>query len=294
MDDEPLFVGIDGGGSSCRARIANAAGKRLGEGRAGSANTRLGLEHVFGEIVAACRAALADAGLRPDAISRLHAGLGLAGLNLQSERAKVAAHPHPFATTVAESDAYIACLGAHAGADGAILIVGTGSCGLGIVRGRTFLVGGWGFQVSDQGSGAIIGREAVRQALLAHDAVIPATPFARAIMARFDDDPEQVVLWGDRAKPSDYAALAPLALEHAGQGDPLAIAIVSAVAEDVARLIRALCAAGAPNVALVGGLAGPMTPYLPPETRAVLIEPKGDALDGALLMAHRAYEPTRS
>jgi glucosamine kinase len=293
MDDEPLFIGVDGGGSSCRARIANAAGERLGEGRAGSANTRLGLEHVFKEIVAACRAALADAGLRPDAISRLHAGLGLAGLNLKSERAKVAAFAHPFATMVAEGDAYIACLGAHDGADGAILIVGTGSCGLGIVQGRTFLVGGWGFRVSDHGSGAIIGREAVREALLAHDAVIPATPFSRAVMARYGDDPEQVVLWGDRAKPADYAALAPLALEHAARGDVLARAIVEATAEDVVKLIRALCAAGAPNVVLVGGLAGPITPYLPPETRAVLVEPKGDALDGALLMARRAYEATR-
>jgi glucosamine kinase len=290
MEDEPLFLGVDGGGTSCRACIANAAGERLGEGRAGSANTRLGLDKVFREIVAACRAALADAGLPPESIARLHAGLGLAGLNLESERTKVAAHPHPFATLVAEGDAYIACLGAHAGADGAILIVGTGSCGLGIVGGRTFLIGGWGFQVSDQGSGAVMGREAVREALLAHDAVIPATPFARTVMARFEHDPEQVVLWGDRAKPADYAAFAPLALEHAGRGDVLARAIVEATAEDVAKLIRALRAAGAPSVALVGGLAGPIAPWLPADARAVLVEPKGDALDGALLMARRAHD----
>jgi glucosamine kinase len=290
MEDEPLFLGVDGGGTSCRACIADAAGSRLGEGRAGSANSRLGLEQVFKEIVAACRAALAEAGLPPETISRLHAGVGLAGLNLESERAKVTAHPHPFATMLADGDAYIACLGAHAGADGAILIVGTGSCGLGIVGGRTFLVGGWGFQVSDQGSGAIMGREVVRQALLAHDAVIPATPFARAVMARFDGDPEQVVLWGDRAKPADYAALAPLALEHAAGGDVLASAIVEAAAEEVAKLIRALCAAGAPNVALVGGLAGPIAPWLPADVGAVLIQPKGDALDGALLMARRAHD----
>jgi glucosamine kinase len=290
MEDEPLLLGVDGGGTSCRARIANAAGGRLGEGRAGPANSRLGLEQVFREIIAACRSALADAGLPPETISRLHAGLGLAGLNLESERAKVTAHPHPFASLVAEGDAYIACLGAHAGADGAILIVGTGSCGLGIVGGRTFLVGGWGFQVSDQGSGAIMGREAVRQALLAHDAVIPATPFSRALMARFEHDPELVVLWGDRAKPADYATFAPLAFEHAACGDALARAIVEATAEDVAKLIRALRAAGAPSVALVGGLAGPIAPWLPDDARAVLVEPKGDAVDGALLMARRAHD----
>lgn len=290
MEDEPLFLGVDGGGTSCRACIANATGERLGEGRAGSANSRLGLERVFEEIVAACRAALFDAGLPPETVSRLHAGLGLAGLNLESERAKVAAHPHPFATMVAEGDAYIACLGAHAGADGAILIVGTGSCGLGIVQGRAFLVGGWGFEVSDHGSGAILGREAVREALLAHDAVIPPTPFSRAVMARFDDDPEEVVLWGDRARPADYAAIAPLAFEHAARGDVLARPIVEVTAGDVARLIRALRVSGAPGVALVGGLAGPITPWLPADARALLVEPKGDALDGALLMARQAHQ----
>ena len=121
--------------------------------------------------------------------------------------------------------------------------------------------------------------------------MIPATPFARAVMARFDGDPEQVVLWGDRARPADYAAFAPLALEHAGRGDALAREIVEAAAGDVARLIRALRAAGAPSVALVGGLAGPIAPWLPVDARALLVEPKGDALDGALLMARRAHDP---
>jgi glucosamine kinase len=300
MEDEPLFVGVDGGGTRCRARIANATGERLGEATTGAANTRLGLDAVFREIVAACRGALADAGLPVDALGRLQAGLGLAGLNLESERAKVAAHPHPFASVVAASDAYAACLGAHGGADGGILIVGTGSCGCGIVGERSFHIGGWGFQVGDQGSGAIIGRAAVRQALLAFEGVIRGTPFSAAVMARFEHlaapaapqpgrVPEQVVIWGDRATPGDYAALAPLVFEHAAQDDPLARTIVQRAAADVAAWIHALVRSGAPKVALVGGLAAAIVPWLPPDARAVLVPPQGDALDGALLMARRAH-----
>jgi ribulose kinase len=37
-----FYIGVDGGGTSCRARIEDAAGHLLGEGAAGPAATRLG------------------------------------------------------------------------------------------------------------------------------------------------------------------------------------------------------------------------------------------------------------
>lgn len=291
---EPLFVGIDGGGTRCRSRITDAAGNTLGEGVAGPANTRLGLDGVFVEIRAACVEALALAGLPPATMARLHAGLGLAGLGLASERAKVMAYPHPFAAMMADTDAYIACLGAHQGRDGAILIVGTGSCGCGIVQGQSFAVGGWGFELSDHGSGAALGREAARRALLAFERVIAATPLSKAIMARFGDSPEQAVLWGDSAKPRDYAALAPLVFEHAARGDALALALLEQTASDAALLLRALEARRATPIALLGGLAKPIAPYLPAAARTLLVEPAGDALAGALLMARQHYRDITS
>ncbi len=44
MTAEPLFLGIDGGGSKCRARLCDGAGRALGEGEAGAANVALGLD----------------------------------------------------------------------------------------------------------------------------------------------------------------------------------------------------------------------------------------------------------
>lgn len=290
MPDRPLFVGIDGGGSRCRARLCDIDERCLGEGVGGSANTRLGLETVFAAIRQACNQALHAAGLPADELGRLHAGLGLAGLTLASERARLQGYAHPFASMVAASDAYVACLGAHAGSDGAILILGTGSSGCLIAGGQASTLGGWGFQLSDQGSGARLGLQALRQALLAVEEIIPPTSLSRALMARFDGVPERAVLWADSARPGDYAALAPLVFDYARQGDTLARALLEKLAAEAALLIRALYARGAPRVALLGGLAGPLRPYLPPDVTALLTEPRGDALAGAVLMIRRHHQ----
>src|SRR5262249_60619125 len=98
---EALFVGVDGGASHCRARIRDQAGRCLGEGSAGPSNTRLGLAVALGEIVAACRAAAKADGLGESDLGTCHAGFGLAGAPGPEERARVLAHPPPFATVAA-------------------------------------------------------------------------------------------------------------------------------------------------------------------------------------------------
>lgn len=293
-DEKPeYFLAVDGGGSTCRVRLYDAAGNTLGEGQTGPANTRLGLEKVFAEIEQACLQALQVAGLSPDIIPRTYAGLGLAGLMLQSERDKVLAFPHPFAGISVENDAYIACLGAHAGGDGGLMIVGTGSCGCAIVAGKEFTVGGWGFQLADQGSGAWIGHAAIRQALLAYEHVIAASALAEAIMAKFSNSPEQAVLWADQAQPKDFAEFVPLVFEYAWKDDAIARQILHDAAADLDILIKAILNKGVGSVVLFGGLAEPIMPWLAAQTQSVLVAAQGDALDGALLIAQRDIAATR-
>jgi len=283
-----LFLGIDGGGSRCRARVCDADGKALGEGGAGPSNLRLGADRTFAAMEAAARAALDAAGLGPNALQHLHAGAGLAGFVLPRDREAALTHPHPFASLTIETDAYVACLGAHRGEDGAILVLGTGSCGLALVGGRRYNVGGWGFPVSDQGSGASIGREAVRMSLWAHENVLRPTDLSREIIRRMGGTPEDVVVWADAAEPHDYAVFCPLVFEHDARGDRIARAIVVRAVDHVGKMVSALKALGAPSVVLVGGVAAPITPHLPPGIRACLAEAKGDPLDGAVIMARRA------
>src|SRR5262245_57800255 len=74
-----LFAGVDGGGTGCRARIEDGTGRFLGSGIAGPATLRLGVDRALVEIEKACRVALEEAGLDGNALSSVHAGVGLAG-----------------------------------------------------------------------------------------------------------------------------------------------------------------------------------------------------------------------
>ena len=72
----PLFLGIDGGGTGCRAVLADGRGEILGHGTAGPANIASDFEGALGNIVQAARAAAGEVPL-----TALRAGLGLAGAN---------------------------------------------------------------------------------------------------------------------------------------------------------------------------------------------------------------------
>ncbi|GGO76841.1 N-acetylglucosamine kinase [Marinobacterium nitratireducens] len=287
------LLGVDGGGTSCRARLTDLDGRVLGEGQAGSANVRLGVDRAYASILQACGQALGAAGLDRSVLARIYAGFGLAGAVDEARKSQVLAFPNPFAGVVLETDAHAACLGAHAGADGGILILGTGSCALGYRDGGFLSVGGWGFMISDQGSGAWLGLNAVRQSLLAHEGVIAAGSLSRALMARFDDSPLALLNWSEQAQPGDYGAFAPLVLEQANAGDEMALGLVRQSAGEAGALVERLLALGMERICLMGGLAAAIEPWLSPAQRAHLVDAAGDAMDGALLLARRGFETGR-
>ena len=271
------------------ARVsATTAGRLLGEGSGGPANARLGAR-AFAAVLVACRAAAGAAKLGEGDLARAHAGLGLAGVAQPVDRDFILAQPHPFASLVLDTDAYVAWLGAFDGADGAILILGTGSCGLAVVKGKRFNVSGWGDQISDEASGMAIGRMAIRRSIWALEGMAPLTPFAEAVLDKFDRRPDAAVTWAESAKPADYARFAPMAFDYAGKGDRLAVAIIEEAAGDAARMIQRLLEVGAPAVAPVGGVAGALKRWLPAELAGHLVEPARDAIDGAILMARQGF-----
>ncbi|MFK0570414.1 BadF/BadG/BcrA/BcrD ATPase family protein [Endozoicomonas sp.] len=282
---QPLLLGVDGGGTSCRARITDLDGNILGEGFAGSANPRTGLDLACNAIMQATREAMSKAGLEESDLGRIYAGLGLAGVNQQKERELVLGWGLPFASIFLETDAYAACMGAFNGNDGAILILGTGSCGASLINGEMKTLGGWGFPISDHGSGASLGLAAIRYSLLAHEGMKPETPLSRDIMATFDNMPENAVAWQDSALPRDYGSFGPLVVEHLSKGDPLAEQLIQESADDAAMMIRVLHQRGANQCALVGGLSEFVMPWLPEDVATIATLPKGDAMHGALLMA---------
>ncbi|UTW12838.1 BadF/BadG/BcrA/BcrD ATPase family protein [Marinobacterium rhizophilum] len=284
-DDAEYLLGVDGGGTSCRVRLSTVAGRVLGEARAGSANVRLGVDKAYAEILKATDEALNQAGLDRSVLARTFAGFGLAGAVDASRCQAVRDFAHPFAAVAVETDAHTACLGAHRGEDGGILILGTGSCGVYQQAGRFDVVGGWGFMISDQGSGAWLGLNLVRQSMLALDGVIAQTPLSQAVLAGFDHSHARVLNWSEQARPRDYGAFAPLVLQFAAQQDPLAIRLLQQCGQDAGDLLARLQQLGARRVCLMGGLSAPLRPWLPEALLGLLCAPVGDAMDGALLLA---------
>jgi glucosamine kinase len=283
-----LFLGVDGGGTGCRARVIDGEGRVLGCGKAGPAALRFGVERVAAEVQIASLSALAEAGLDPAALGAVRAAIGLAGVGRKGALEHLNAQPHPFRSVVYAHDAAIACIGAHAGRDGGIVVVGTGSVGFGFVGGREIRVGGYGFPISDAGSGADLGLNAIRAALRAHDEGATGSPLIRDIMLRFHDDSFEAVAWMDQATATHYATFAPLVMRHADAGDAVARDIVRSAADQIGRLARRLIQSGVPGVALLGGLASPIQRWLADDIQCHLVAPEGDAVDGALLLARRS------
>jgi glucosamine kinase len=283
-----LFVGVDGGGTGCRARIEDAEGCLLGTGIAGPAALRLGIDRALVEVEKACHAAIEEAGLDSNALSSVHAAIGLAGVGRKGALEQLELRQHPFRSVVYVNDATIACIGAHGARDGGIVIVGTGSVGFAVVGGREVRVGGYGFPISDEGSGADLGLHAIRLALRAYDERAVGTSLTRDVMMRFHNDPFEAVAWMDHATATDYATFAPLVMRHADAGDSVARRIVRDAAEQIDELVRRLAECGASRVALLGGLASSMQPWLAPDVQRRLVPIDGDAVDGALRLARRA------
>jgi len=284
MSTEPFFLGIDGGGSRCRARIRSADGTLLAEAMGGASNIYQDFKGALDTIMHTSRDAARMAGLTTD---RIHAGMGIAGIVTSVGAEKIVDAALPFASVTVDNDAYAACVGAFGGGDGGIVIAGTGSIGFALVGGVRHMVGGWGFQLGDHGSGAWVGHHAVRRAALALDGLLQPTRLITEVLSRTGGNRLDLSRWSEQAKPRDYAQFAPLVFECAAQGDVQGMMIVIEGAGAISNLGRALLARGAKAICLLGGLAGVYPPYLDADVKRALVEPQADAVDGAIMMARR-------
>ncbi|HEX4183218.1 MAG TPA: BadF/BadG/BcrA/BcrD ATPase family protein [Caulobacteraceae bacterium] len=286
--DLPLLLGVDAGGTRCRARVADASGRILGEGQGPAANVLTDPAGSWSSIEQAMSVALRTAGLATSSRADMVSVLGLAGLDPARPEAPADWPLSAFRACLVETDAYIAQQGAFGGGDGAILIVGTGAVGLLVRGGERVSIGGYGAAVSDEGSGAWIGREAVRRALWAFDGRLPRSRVAARILAEVGEPPAAQA-WANSARPADYAALTSVVFSAADEGDRQAADILDEAAGHLDQILICLADAGAREVCLMGGLAKALRPRLEtkaPETKALeIIEPHGAALDGALLLA---------
>jgi len=290
-----LLMGIDGGGTSCRALLCGADLAPLGRGRSGAANIVTDFEGARAHVIEAATQALAEAGLPPDALGETCAFLGLAGANGATwgklhDHARRMAPALPFERTKVDTDSRIALQGALGDDDGTVAIIGTGSIFVTRRGGRLSSVGGWGFLVGDTASGARLGQALLQETLLAHDHVRIETPLTRRVMARFDGDPEALVEYAHPAIPGNFAAFAPLIFEFLEKGDPVARGIVEAALDDLEEILAAIDKTHPGGIfSFQGGLGRVYAGLLREDWAKRLRPPLASPVEGAAMLAKRHF-----
>ncbi len=258
-----LFIGIDGGGSKCKAVVCDSTGAILGRGTGGPANPFYGVERTLSSILESSECAIKNANLAAKTVSNLIAGVGLAGVNLPALREKLNEWQHPFGKMYLTTDMDIANIGAHDGDEGAVIIVGTGSCGFISQNGYKQMLGGHGFPIGDKGSGAWLGLKAIEHTLLAMEKFEQQGELAKSIGNYFGV--ENGVSLSEKlvGKASQhYAMVASIVFDCAERGDNKAIEIIAEGADYLSQLARRLLQQKPSRLSMIGGLASYMLPKL--------------------------------
>jgi glucosamine kinase len=171
-----------------------------------------------------------------------------------------------------------------------IVVAGTGSVGE-VLRsdGSRLAVGGWGFPVGDEGSGAWLGLHAMRLAHQSIDARVPAGPLARAVFALAGETRERLLAWCEHAGQHEYAQLAPLVFE-AEASDNAAKHLLDVAARALEALAVALDPQGQLPLAVVGSIAVRLAARFSPSMRNRCVAAQGDAAEGALHLIRAALQ----
>ena len=167
------YLGIDGGGTKTRCVLADETTVLATAMSGGSNIVRVGEEHAREALRTVIHQVCASAKVSPDQVHAICIGAaGAARPEIAAKIRSVLAElvPHNAPNIEVVGDAAIALEAAFGAGPGVIAIAGTGSIVYGRdAAGRIARAGGWGFAISDEGSGHWIGRRAISAILSAHD-----------------------------------------------------------------------------------------------------------------------------
>lgn len=259
-----IFLGIDGGGSKTSCLIGDDIAV-LGTGTAAGSNViRVGEAQARESLASAIRQACTVANLKPAQITRVCVGLaGAARPEISGLVRQIISELVPSEIQVV-GDMVIALEAAFDRGPGLIVIAGTGSIAYGRNReGQIARAGGWGFAISDEGSGHWIGRAAVTAAMRDRDENPgQKLPLLESLMKSWRlETLEQLVVAANATPSPDFAALVPVVLALANSGDRLASDILTQAGVQLANLAgtvlrRLFPDFGAVPVAMSGGVFG--------------------------------------
>jgi N-acetylglucosamine kinase-like BadF-type ATPase len=280
----PIFLGIDGGGSKTSCLIGDET-SILGTGTAAGSNVvRVGEAQARESLETAIHQACTVANLNPSQINEVCVGLAGAarpeiGELVTGIISEVIRNEIKPAEIKVVGDMVIALEAAFGNGPGVIVIAGTGSIAYGRNReGQIARAGGWGFAISDEGSGHWIGRAAVAAAMRAWDEDKDENTLLLAgLMKSWRlGTREQFVLAANATPPPDFAALFPTVVTLADSGDRSARDILTQAGTELAKL------------------SGPVIRRLFPNSGAVPVAMSGGVFDSSALVRQVFYNNLRS
>jgi glucosamine kinase len=255
-----IFLGIDGGGSQTLCAIGDKT-SLLGSGSgAGSNVIRVGEAQTRKSIASAIRQACATAKVTPQQIKRTCIGVAGGARPETMDLVRRILSELVSGEIEVVGDMVIAMEAASGSAPGVIVIAGTGSIAYGRnATGQTARAGGWGFAISDEGSGHWIGRAAVGAAMRAFDDGQNSGLLESIMKACGASTREQMIVVSNASPQPDFAALFPAVVAAADAGDPSAHDILARAGVELATLGKIVIArlfadADRAPVAMSGGV----------------------------------------
>jgi N-acetylglucosamine kinase-like BadF-type ATPase len=250
------YLGIDGGGTKTRCVLGDESMVLATAMSGGSNIVRLGETQAREALHTAIRQVCATANISPAQISAICIGAAGAArpeiaAKLRTILAELISETVPeIALTKIEvvGDMTIALEAAFGAGPGVIAIAGTGSIVYGRdADGHTGRAGGWGFAISDEGSGHWIGRRAISSILSAHDQGLETALTAMVLQAWKLNTLDELVRQANSTPPPDFPRLFPIVLRAADEGDCVARDLLSDAGAKLASLVAVVVRRLAPD-----------------------------------------------
>ncbi|HET9698933.1 MAG TPA: BadF/BadG/BcrA/BcrD ATPase family protein [Terriglobales bacterium] len=255
----PLYLGIDGGGTKTTCAVGDDMSVLAVASGPGSNVIRLGEAQARAGLHAAISKACCDAGVSPLRVQSVCVGAaGATSADINATVKNWVRQVLPNAEVTVVGDMVIAMEATLHGHPGVIVISGTGSICYGRnERAQTARAGGWGFQVSDEGSGQWIGRTAVSDSLRAMDSARETILMARILQQWQLSSPEELVKHANSSPAPNFAELFPAVQQAADVRDPLAGEVLARAGAELSQLaLIVLHRLWQPNETVRIGIAG--------------------------------------
>jgi glucosamine kinase len=221
------YLAIDSGGTKTRCVLADETTVLATAMTGGSNVVRLGQSQSRESLHAAIRQVCATAKVTPQQIRSIC--IGAAGAARPEIDGKIHGILAELFSKIAHAnievvgDHVIALEAGFGTGPGVIAIAGTGSIVYGRdAAGNIARAGGWGFAVSDEGSGQWIGRRAISQILHAHDEGRETALTAMVLQAWRLNTIDELVQQANSTPPPDFPRLFPIVLRATDQNDSIA------------------------------------------------------------------------